>query len=175
MTHTFNAMNPLTHREPNLIGAALENENVFCEIISDGIHLHPAIVRILFKILGDERMVLISDGMAATGFPDGDYRQGGLDITVKNHIARTRDGTLAGSTTNLMGMVKKAVSFGIPLESAVRMASATPAAAAGLDKRFGSISMGKAANLVWCEEDLTVCSVIREGKVQYSSASSIVQ
>lgn len=175
LTHTFNAMNQLEHREPNLVGAALENENVFCEVISDGVHLHPAVVRILYKILGDKRMVLISDGMAATGFKDGYYKQGGLDIVVKEQIGRTLDGALAGSTTNLMGMVKKAVSFGIPMESAIRMASATPAIAAGLDNMYGSISVGKIANLVWCKEDLAVCHVIREGKVQYSSASSMVQ
>lgn len=163
LTHTFNAMNPLTHRDPNLIGAALENDKVFCEVISDGVHLHPAIIRILYRILGAKRMLFISDSMSATGYPDGEYLLGKLVITVKDHIARTQYGAIAGSTTNLMGMVRKAVSFGVLLEDAVQMATLTPARAAGMDAKVGSIAIGKKANLVWCKKDLTICGVIYEG------------
>ena len=164
LTHTFNAMNQLTHREPNLVGAALENESVFCEVISDGVHLHPVIVRLLYRILGARRMVLISDSMAATGYNDGEYLLGGLHITVKDQIARTDYGAIAGSTTNLMGMVRKAVSFGIPVEDAIRMASLTPAVAAGIDTEAGSIRIGKKANLIRCKSDLTVCEVFKDGR-----------
>ena len=163
LVHTFNAMNPLTHREPNLIGAALDDEGVFCEVISDGIHLHPAIVRILFRALGPKRMVLISDSMAATGFQDGDYLLGDLKVTVRDHIARTEYGAIAGSTNNLMEMVRKAVSFGIPLPAAVEMASLTPARAAGIDQDIGSIRTGKKANLVRCSDDLTIRTVYYHG------------
>jgi N-acetylglucosamine-6-phosphate deacetylase len=163
LVHTFNAMNPLTHREPNLIGAALDNDDVFCEVISDGIHLHPAIVRILFRILGPKRMVLISDSMAATGFQDGDYLLGDLKVTVRDHIARTEYGAIAGSTNNLMEMVRKAVSFGIPLPAAVEMASQTPARAAGIDQEVGSIQVGRQANLVRCSDDLTIKTVYYHG------------
>ena len=165
LTHTFNAMNPLTHREPNLVGAALDNEAVFCEVIADGVHLHPAIIRILFRILGPERMLLISDSMAATGYPDGHYLLGGLDITVKDQIAHTGYGAIAGSTTNLMGMVRKAVSFGISLADAVQMASLTPARAAGLEEQIGSIAVGKRANLVRCDKDLVIRSILYEGQL----------
>jgi len=163
LTHTFNAMNPLTHREPNLIGAALENDKVFCEAISDGVHVHPAVIKILYRILGPRRMLLISDSMAATGYPDGEYLLGNLKVIVKDHIAHTEYGAIAGSTTNLMGMVRKAVSFGLPLEDVIQMATLTPARATGLDNVKGSIAAGKKADLIWCKRDLTICGVIKDG------------
>lgn len=163
LTHTFNAMNPFTHREPNMVGAALETENVFCEVISDGIHLHPSTVRTLFKILGDERMVLISDSMAATGLADGEYMLGSMHVTVKNSVARTDDGAIAGSTKNLMQMVRSAISFGIPLESAVKCASLNPAKSVGIDNKYGSITVGKTADFVICDKDLNIFAVVKNG------------
>ncbi|MHB8963696.1 MAG: N-acetylglucosamine-6-phosphate deacetylase [Saccharofermentanales bacterium] len=164
LVHTFNAMNPLTHREPNLIGAAFDDDRVYCEVISDGIHLHPAIVRMLFRLLGPKRMVLISDSMAATGLADGDYGLGDLRVTVKDGVARTEYGAIAGSTKNVMQMVRTAVSFGIPMAAAVEMASLTPARAAGIDGSIGSISKGKVANLVRCTDDLAIKEVIYQGE-----------
>ena len=165
LVHTFNAMGPLNHREPNLVGAGLDDDRMFCEVISDGIHLHPAIVRILAKALGPKRMVLISDSMAATGLGDGEYILGGLKVFVKDSIARTEYGAIAGSTMNLMNMLRSAVSFGVPLEEAVEMATLTPARAVGIDRELGSIERGKTANLVWLDDDLQIKGVIYKGQI----------
>ncbi len=166
LIHTFNAMNPLHHRKPGLVGAALDDERVFCEVVSDGIHLHPAIVRLLAGILGPKRMVLISDCMAATGLGDGSYELGELKITVKDGTARTADGAIAGSTKNLMQMLRSAVSFGVNFEQAVEMATLTPARAAGIDKDLGSIEEGKVANLLRVDEELNIKAVIYKGVLQ---------
>ena len=124
VTHIYNTMNPYLHRDPGIIGAALENDNVFCEAICDGFHLHESVVRNLYKTIGPDRMVMISDAMRATGLCDGTYTLGGLDVYVKDGKARLIDGTIAGSTSNLMDMVKSAHSFGIPFTDCVKMASA---------------------------------------------------
>lgn len=163
LTHTFNAMPPLNHREPGPIGAAID-AGIFCEVISDGVHLHPAIVRMLYKMLGSDKMVLISDSMAATGYPDGAYKLGNLDITVKDGIARTADGALAGSTTNLRNMVRNAIAFGIPETEAIKMATLTPARASGLDGEIGSITVGKRADLVVVDANLNVLDVYINGQ-----------
>ena len=165
ITHTFNAMNPLHHREPGLIGAAAERDSVFCEVISDGVHLHPSVVRMLYHMLGADRMVLISDSMAATGFVDGIYHLGGLDVIVKNKKAHLEDGTIAGSTNHLMQMVRCAVEFGIPLADAVKMASLTPARAVGISASVGSIETGKSANLVVLDKNLQVKEVYYHGRL----------
>jgi len=165
LTHTFNAMNSLLHREPALVGAALTTDTVTCEVISDGIHLHPFVVLMLYKILGSDRMVLISDSMAATGLADGNYALGGgsMEVIVKDSVARTPGGAIAGSTKNLMQMVRCAIEFGIPKEDAIKMASITPAKAVGIDKTCGSISPGKTADLVICDEALNVISTFKNG------------
>ena len=165
LTHTFNAMNGLLHREPNLVGAALAEDSVTCEVISDGIHLHPLVVVMLYKTLGSDRMVLISDSMAATGLEDGNYALGGgsMEVIVKNSVARTLDGAIAGSTKNLMQMVRCAIEFGIPKEEAIKMASITPAKTVGIDKTCGSISTGKAADLVICDDALNVINTFKDG------------
>ena len=131
LTHTFNAMPPLLHRAPGPVGAAL-TQGGYVQVISDGFHLHPAIVLALYKMFGPERMILISDAVTATGLADGDYVSGGLPVQVKNGQARLADGTIAGSTTYLDDIVRRAISFGIPADDAFRMASETPARYMGL-------------------------------------------
>lgn len=168
VTHIFNAMSPLNHREPALIGAAAENDNVFCEVISDGFHLHPSVVRLLYKLLGADRMVLISDAIAPMGVADGEYSSGGLQVFVRDGQARLADGTIAGSTSHLLTMVQKAISFGIPAEDAVKMASLTPARAVGMDNDRGSIAVGKRADLVLVDADFNVCDVFYMGERQLS-------
>ena len=163
LTHTFNAMNPLTHREPGMIGAALSDDNVFCEVISDGFHLHGAVVNILYRLLGADRMVLISDAMRATGLSDGEYTLGGLAVRVKDGKARLSDGTIAGSTSNLMNMLRHAVSFGVPLNEAVKMASLTPARAVGIADRVGSLAVGKRADIVILDKALNIIEVYCRG------------
>lgn len=167
LTHTFNAMPSIHHRAPAPVTAALLRENVTCEVICDGVHVHPAVVRLLYKILGADRMVLISDSMAATGLADGDYLLGGnVKTTVKDGVARTEDGTIAGSTTHLWQGVRNAVTFGIPMEQALKMASLTPARAVKLDKHIGSIAVGKQADLVLCDETLQILNVCKNGQWQ---------
>ena len=163
LTHTYNAMRPLHHRNPNTIGAAIDSD-CFCECICDGLHVHPAMIRLLYHAVGADRMVLISDSMRACGMPDGKYDLGGQEVFVKEHSARLSDGTIAGSCVNLAYCVKKAVSFGIPLEDAVKMASLTPARAAGIEKDLGSIQKGKYANLILCGSDLEPKQVWMHGK-----------
>ena len=150
LSHTCNAMPPLTHRAPGPIGAAIEAD-AYAQVISDGLHIHKNMVLALYRIFGARRMVLISDSMRATGMPDGKYMLGGLEITVTDGVARTEDGALAGSTTTLLGCVKKAISFGIPAADAFRMASRTPAEMLGLSK--GVIAPGYDAEFVLVDDE----------------------
>ena len=170
-THIFNAMPPLHHRKPGAIGAAVENDTVFCEVIADGFHLHPSIVRLLYRALGADRLVLISDCLSATGVADGEYKSGGLTVYVRDHQARLADGTIAGSTSNLMMMLRRAVSFGIPLADAVKTATITPARAVGFDSDRGSITVGKRADLVLLAPDLSIEKVFYQGReiTQYNN------
>lgn len=163
LTHTYNAMRPLHHRTPNTIGAAIDSD-CFCECICDGLHVHPAMIRLLYHAVGADRMVLISDSMRACGMPDGKYDLGGQEVFVREHSARLSDGTIAGSCVNLAYCAKKALSFGIPLPDAVKMASLTPARAAGLEKTVGSIQRGKFANLILCDGSLEPKQVWLHGK-----------
>jgi len=164
VTHTFNTMNPIHHRNPSLQCAAFEREDVYCEAICDGIHLHPSIIRMMYKVLGPDRMILVSDSMAATGLDDGKYILGGnVETIVKDGVARTAAGNLAGSTCNVMQGVRNAVKFGIPLENAVKMASITPAKLTGIDKTAGSISVGKNADFVVLDKELNVLNTYKKG------------
>ncbi len=165
VTHTFNTMNSIHHRNPSLQCAAFERDDVTCEAICDGIHLHPAIIRLMYKVLGPDRMILVSDSMGATGLEDGNYVLGGsVNVTVTDGIARTDSGNLAGSTCNVMQGVRNAVKFGIPFENAVKMASITPAKATGIDKDYGSISVGKNADFVILDKELNVLSTYKNGE-----------
>ena len=168
VTHTFNTMNPIHHRNPSLQCAAFERDDVTCEAICDGIHLHPAIIRLMYKVLGPDRMILVSDSMGATGLEDGNYVLGGnVNFVVNGGVARTEAGNLAGSTCNVMQGVRNAVKFGINLENAVKMASITPAKATGIDDKFGSITVGKNADFVVLDKDLGVTDTYKNGKKVY--------
>lgn len=167
MTHLYNAMPPYSHRAPGPIGAAADREKVEVELITDGVHIHPASVRTTFKIFGDGRIILISDSMRATGLEDGEYTLGGQAVKVTGNRAALRDGTIAGSATNLLDCMRTAVlHMGIPLESAVKCAAVNPAKSVGLYDEYGSISPGKKADVVLLrKEDLTVKQVILEGSL----------
>ena len=162
LTHTFNAMNPIHHRMPGLIGAALDT-NMYVQVICDGIHIHPSVIRMLYKMFGADKMVLISDSMRATGLKDGEYDLGGQTMTVKDGIARTADGALAGSTSTLFQCVKCAISFGIPVKDAFKMASETPAKLMGVKK--GKITMGYDCDLIVLNNENELDSVIVKGTV----------
>ncbi len=164
VTHLYNAMLPFAHRLPGVIGAAADSD-VNVELICDGVHIHPAVVRATFKLFGADRVVLISDSMRATGMPDGEYTLGGQPVHVCGSLAQLEDGTIAGSATDLMDCLKTAVSFGIPLEDAVRAASLNPARVLGIDSDYGTLDIGKKANIVLLNSDLSIKEVIFHGKV----------
>lgn len=167
ITHLYNAMNPFSHRAPGPIGAATDDESCEVELITDNVHIHPAAVRTTFKMFGDDRIILISDSMMATGLTDGQYQLGGQDVTVRGNLAQLADGTIAGSATNLLNCLRMAVlEMGIPLESAVKCAAVNSAKSVGIYDQYGSITAGKVANVVLLREhDLTVEKVLLKGKM----------
>ena len=160
VTHLYNAMQPFGHRAPGLIGAAMDDPECMVEMICDGYHIHPSAIRAAFRMFGPERVILISDSMRATGMENGTYELGGQEVTVKDRKAVLKDGTLAGSATNLYGCMCKAVEFGIPLEQAIMAATANPARSIGIFDRVGSIRIGKQADLLLVSENLELKRVI---------------
>lgn len=163
VTHLFNAMPPLAHREPGVIGAAAENSKVTAELITDGIHIHESAVRAAFALFGKERMVLVSDSMMACGMANGEYMLGGQKVFVNGRKATLSDGTIAGSATHLYDCMRTAISFGIKPEDAIRAATINPARVIGADKEVGSLTIGKIADFVVCNPDWTMDSVYFAG------------
>ena len=156
LTHLYNAMPGINHRNPGVIPAAVETPGVRAEIISDGYHIHPAAVRLAFSMFGGERMVLISDSGRCEGLEDGSkFELGGQDAWLRNGVAKLADGTIACSATNLFDCMRNAISFGVKEEDAVRAASYNPACAIGADAEVGSIETGKVADFVVCNADYT--------------------
>ena len=163
-THLFNAMNGLQHREPGVVGAVFDSDTVRGELICDGIHIHPATLRTAFKLLGD-RALIVSDSIRAGGMGEGEVNElGEQTVYVKNGKATLADGTIAGSVTNIHDEIRNLVSFGVPLDRAVKAGSLIPAKAIGMDHEIGSIEPGKRADLVLMDEDLNIDSVILGGK-----------
>lgn len=155
LTHCYNAMGQLSHREPGPIAAAADHDHTWIEIIADGVHVDPAMVRVAFRLFGPERIVMISDSMRATGLQDGTYSLGGLEVTVKYPEARIASGSLAGSVTDLLGCVKVATEkMRLPLHHTLACASLNPAKSLGLEKDYGSIEVGKFADLLLLNEQL---------------------
>lgn len=162
LTHTFNAMPGIHHRAPGPIGAAVD-ENIYVQVICDGLHLHKSVVKMLYRTFTSERMVLISDSMRATGLKDGEYEFGGQQVTVSDSVARLSDGSIAGSTSTLLQCVKKAIEFGIPEEEAFAMASKTPAELIGLNK--GRLEEGYDCDLIAVDEDYNILTTVINGVV----------
>ena len=160
VTHLYNAMNPMGHREPGVIGAAADNENCMVELIGDGIHIHPATVRNTFRLFGDSRVVLISDSMMATGMENGIYELGGQEVTMKDRKATLADGTIAGSATCLFGCMKSVISMGVPEREAILAATANPARSIGIYDEVGSLTPGKRADIVLTDEELNIVKVL---------------
>lgn len=158
-THLFNAMNGLSHRAPGVVGAVFDDSRVRGELICDGFHIHPAVLRAAFRVLGD-RALVVSDSMRANGMPEGEpFDLGGQMVTVHEGKATLADGTLAGSVSNLHQEVKNLVSFGIPFSQAVKAATLIPARAIGMEEEIGSIVPGKRADLVVLDEHLNIAAV----------------
>lgn len=166
VTHLYNAMPALSHRESGVIGAAFDTNDCDVELICDGVHISAPVVRATFKLFGDDRTILISDSMMATGMEDGKYALGGQPVLVKGNLATLEDGTIAGSATNLMDCLRVAVkSMDIPLESAVKAAAYNSARSIGIDKEYGSITAGKKANLVILDKELNIKQIVFEGQL----------
>lgn len=163
--HLYDAMPEFAHRAPGVVGAVFDHKQVMAEIICDGIHIHPSVVRAAFQMMGEDRMILISDSMRATGMPDGQYTLGGLDVKVTGKLATlVSDGTIAGSATNLMDCLRIAVkNMQIPLETAIACATINPAICLGVQDQYGSIETGKKADIVLLDADLELTAVIKDG------------
>lgn len=158
LTHTYNAMPGIHHRAPGPIGAASDTEGVYAELISDGHHVHPSAIRILIKIMGTERVILISDSISAMGLPNGHYSSGGLEVDVKDGLCTLENGTIAGSTTPLLECMRRAVKFGCTVEEVFRMGSENPAKLMGLNK--GRIEVGYDADFIITDENLNLIKAV---------------
>ncbi len=165
LTHLYNAMPGISHRNPGVIPAAVENPSIRAEIICDGLHIHPAAVRLAFAMFGGERMVLVSDSGRCEGLPNGTkFELGGQDAWLIDGVARLGDGTIACSATNLYDCMVNAIRFGIREEDAIRAASYNPACAIGAEGLVGSIEAGKVADFIVCAPDYSEKRVFLAGK-----------
>lgn len=164
LTHTFNAMPPFHHRNPGPIGAAIECDG-YVEVITDGNHVHKNAVMMLYRTFGPNRMIIISDALRPTGLPDGVYTSGGLRIHLKDSLARLDDGTIAGSSSTLLKCVKTAISFGIPVSDAFKMASETAAKSIGIENK-GVLRVGADADFIAVDDDLNLTAVVIAGELQ---------
>jgi N-acetylglucosamine-6-phosphate deacetylase len=169
VTHCFNAMRPLNHREPGVVGAAMTMSDVKCELIADNIHVNPVVLKLLYDIKGAEGIILVSDSINAAGMPDGDYSFKGELVSVKDGAVRLHDGTLAGSTLALDQAVRNFVkATGRPLAEILPCSSANAAAAIGLGSSKGKVAAGYDADLIFVDNDLNVKMTMVMGKVVYS-------
>jgi len=170
ITHMFNAMTPFHHRQPSVAVAALLQNELKVELIADGFHVHPAVMKLIYKIKGDGGIILITDAIRASGMPDGEYTFMDQKIIVREKKAYLENGTLAGSTLTMEAAVKNMVELvGVPLTDAVRMASLNGAKVLGLEHKKGILAVGKDADLVVLDKDFYVQMTIYEGAVRYSA------
>lgn len=161
LTHMYNAMPPFHHRNPGPIGAAFL-KNIYSQIICDSFHVSKPAFLSAYKMFGADRLILISDSIRCAGLPDGVYESGGLEVYLKNGSARLKDGTIAGSCADLMQCVKTAISFGVPIDDAIKMASETPANLLKVNK--GKIAVGYDADILVVDDELNIEKVIINGK-----------
>lgn len=168
ITHLFNGMRPLHHRDAGAVAAALQTAgsgDAVVELIADGVHLAPEIVRLVFGLVGAENIALVTDAMAAAGCPDGSYRLGPVDVEVSGGIARLAGGdSIAGGTSTLLDVVRSTVAAGVPLVDAVTAASRAPAEVLGRADTVGSLRTGHRADLLVCNGDLELYQVIKDGR-----------
>lgn len=165
VTHLFNAMPPFHHRAPGVVGAAVEDA-AFVELICDGVHIHPSVVRTVFRLFGRGRVCIVSDAMRACGLKSGVYRLGGQDVTVRDGKATLPDGTIAGSTACIAETVRRAISFGVPPEDALCAATLTPARAAHIENEVGSLEAGKRADLLVLNDRFEPEVILQGGEIR---------
>lgn len=164
--HTYNAMSPLHHRKPGVVGAAFTLKNVFAELICDGHHVHPVSAEILIKTRTPESVALVTDCMSATLMLDGEYKLGEFDVIVENGTARMKDGNLAGSILLLKDAVKNVISWGIASElEAIKMATIVPAKSVGIDDRVGKIEKGRDADFVILDKEFNLKATYINGEL----------
>ncbi len=161
VSHLFNAMEPMHHRKPALVGAALEFP-LYKEIICDGIHIHDSILKGLYRGYYDE-LIIVSDSISACGLGDGSYLLGGLEVVVRDKKATLKDGTIAGSVKTLLDGLKHLIKIGVRLEDAIKSATIIPAKAINMENEIGSIEIGKRADFIVCDKDLNIISVFKNG------------
>jgi N-acetylglucosamine-6-phosphate deacetylase len=162
-THVYNAMRPFTHRDPGVIGAVLTTPEVTAELIADGIHVDEIAMKVLLQAKGAQGVILISDGISATGMPDGKYMLGGLEVTVNGGVCRNAEGRLAGSTLTLDRALRNIVRLGIPLADAVRMLTLNPATLLGIEFKKGALRTGADADIVLLNDELEISQVWARG------------
>ncbi|HUA01417.1 MAG TPA: N-acetylglucosamine-6-phosphate deacetylase, partial [Candidatus Aquilonibacter sp.] len=161
--HMYNAMRPFEHRDPGVVGAILTDPEVTAEVIADLVHVAGPAIQVLMGTKGFDTVLLVSDGIAATGMPDGNYRLGNFEVSVKDGVARNSEGKLAGSTLTMDRALRNVVSIGVPLQDAVRMATVLPARRLGVAGKKGIIAIGADADLVALTSDLRVAGVMTRG------------
>lgn len=170
ITHTFNAMPAIHHRNPGLLTKALLDETITLEIIADGVHIHPAVIDLVLRNKPPERVCLISDGTRAVGMPDGDYDLGGQKTIVRQGIARLPDGTIAGSAYPLRQGLKTLVQkLRYPLPEAVRYATSSPAKLLGIDNRVGSLEINKEATFIRLSSEFNLKQVWLQGRLVFEA------
>ena len=172
VTHLFNAMPSIHHRDPSPLAAIFERPGVICQVITDGVHIHPAVLRLAYKVLGPERFVTITDGIQALGLPDGRYVYNNMEYECKNGTPRYKDGTLIGTAVTLNDLLTRLMRFTqCSLSEAIRTVTANPAQVLGLEKKKGSIALGYDADLVILEKDLSVNTTLVAGKIVYQRSA----
>ena len=168
-THTFNAMTGLNHREPGMVGAALYDDRVYCELIADTFHVNPMLYRILARVKGDH-LVLITDSIQVAHLPDGTYDQAGETVVVSGIRCQFPDGTIAGSSLTMDRAVRNFQKHtGLPLGQVVNMASLYPARAIGVEDRKGSLEAGKDADVVIADRDFNIRKTFVRGECVYEA------
>jgi N-acetylglucosamine-6-phosphate deacetylase len=172
VTHLFNAMSPMHHREPGLPGAAFAHPQVACGIIADGRHVHPLMVALAFSVLGPDRLYLVTDAIAATGTGPGEYSLAARQVYLEEGVPKLEDGTLAGSVLTMEGALMNVLVFtGCTVPEAIRMAATTPARLVGEGRRKGRLASGYDADIVVLSPELSVEAVYRGGSRVYSSGT----
>lgn len=169
-THTYNAMKPLHHREAGTVGGVMLADTIYAELIADLVHVSPEAIRVLCKVKGLDKIVLVTDAIESKHLPDGIYNLGGQDVIVKGREARLADGTLAGSTLKMNQAIKNIINvLNISLEKAIDLATINPARNLGIDNVKGSIALGKDADLTIIDKDLNIYMTISKGNIIYNS------
>ena len=163
-THLFNAMPPIQNRAPGAVTAVFDSPTATAEIICDGFHNHPSIVRMAFRLLGEDRIAVVSDAMRAAGCADGDFVLGGQQVFVRKGEARLADGTIAASTTNMYDEFRNLLRWGIPMRQALKACTINPARIARADAQIGSIACGKFADLLVLDAEMQIRAVMIRGR-----------